>query len=106
MDKNFRIMFLRDDRFQPVGCIAINLTKGGQVSYQVSVLNPVDNFDRKVARQLAIGRLIEKPIFANIESRSMFDISTVVMQSIVSSKHFPARAVKAARNWLKYNSEA
>lgn len=102
---NFRIMFLRDRVGAPVGCIAMTLShKSDQVKYQVSTLNPVDNFDRKVARQLAIGRLMESPRFLNLPKRtSLHDMTALVVRDIATSKAFPDRSVKAAKRWLRKN---
>ena len=106
-----RIMYLRSENGHPVGCLAIQLSDGNrtQISYQVSVLNPRDKFNRAVARQLAIGRLVESPIKVNIytgsshTAASMHDISEAVMTDIASSSKFPTRAVKSAKLWLRHN---
>jgi len=96
-------MFLRGSDNHPVGCVAIESDRSSpnRLSYQVSVLNPSDKFDRAVARQLAIGRLVEKPIVFhtshNVEN--MHDISQEVMFDIANSPTLPKRAVKAARDW-------
>lgn len=105
-----RIMFLRDERFQPVGCVAISVKRDNSyayISYNISVLNPVDRFNRPVARQLALGRLIEKPIsFLLSPDVGMNDISAAVMADIAGShgNKMPNRAIKAAKLWLSYLS--
>ena len=106
---NHRVMFLRDQRGQPVGCIAIKASipneiawRLPEVSYQISVLNPTDRFNRAVARQLALGRLIEQPIHVDVcQDPSMHDITRAVMSDIVSDKLAPGRARKAANLWIK-----
>lgn len=102
---NSRIMFLRDSQYHPCGCVAITIDRRNhRISYQYSVLNPNDKFDRKIARQLAIGRLIEVPMhiaFSRDTEFSMHLVSKFVMQHIACSKSSPARAVRAAKIWLK-----
>lgn len=104
-----RIMFLRnaphpDHRLgSPCGCLAISVDRRNhRLSYQYSVLNPADQFNRKLARQLAIGRLVESPITIacpRSENLSMHNISWIVMSHLAGSKA-PVRAIKAANNWL------
>lgn len=107
-------MFLRSASGLPVGCIAIDVNELTEtVSYQLSVLNPTDKFNREVARVMALGRLVEKPIdvassrvasagvFTN-DKVSMHKVSQAVMLDIFNSKA-PARATKAAQLWLKNN---
>jgi hypothetical protein len=103
--ENTRIMFLRNESYRPVGCIAITVNRHSKTaSYQFSVLNPADNFDRKIARQLAIGRLVEQPIDVYISNNaSMHDISESVMVDLAFSERAPTRAIKAAKLWLQYN---
>ncbi len=101
-----RIMYLRSENGHPVGCLAIQLARHtGTVSYQMSVLNPRDNFNRAVARQLALGRLLEEPINLKINKEAtMHDISEAVMKDIVKFyKSAPTRAIKAARLWVRQN---
>lgn len=104
-----RIMFLRDVNYKPCGCIAITVNRGNNTAqFQVSVLNPIDRFDRKVARQLALGRMLEVPITVSIPANaSMHDITEAVMAHIFDNKtKFPARAVKGAKLWLHYNGRS
>jgi hypothetical protein len=100
---NVRIMFLRGMSYAPCGCVAIKVdTRNRQLSYQFSVLNPADRFDRKMARHLALGRLLETPVtfsYARGETLTMHDISKRVLEHLVTSKA-PTRAVKAAKLWL------
>lgn len=112
-----RIMFLRNDygfgNTNPVGCIAIELTEPTpsakptrDIRYQVSVLNPSDKFNRALARQLARGRLLEKPfLVSNIPVNvSIHNITEIVMCSIVRNSEVPQRARKSAAVWLGYSS--
>jgi hypothetical protein len=100
---NTRIMFLRSLSYAPCGCVAISVdTRNRKLSYQFSVLNPVDKFDRKMARHLALGRLVEAPVtfpYARGETLTMHDISKRVLEHLAASKA-PTRAVRAANLWL------
>ena len=102
-----RIMYLRSSNGHPVGCIAISVDRNSSsVQYQLSVLNPQDNFDRAVARQLAIGRLVEDPISVRIrKNANMHDISLAVMDDIAYNGKglLPSRAIKAAKLWMHNN---
>jgi hypothetical protein len=100
-----RIMYLRSETGHPVGCLAIQLNRHeGQISYALSVLNPRDRFNRAVARQLALGRLVEEPLKVKINREAtMHDISEAVMKDIIKFKDAPTRAVKAARLWVRQN---
>lgn len=108
---NIRITFLRDDRYQPVGCIAINIDTGSaDVLYGVSVKNPADRFDRKMGRRYAIGTMVEAPFVVQLPHNggelTMHEITRHVMQDIVRlPSQVPSRAVKAARLWLRHDKE-
>lgn len=103
MLNNFRIMFLRDSKKQPIGCIAIKLDdKSHKAQYQISVLNPEDRFNRSVARQLAIGRMVESPLSVLIpKNPTMHEITEEVMLAINSNSKLPARARRSAKAWVK-----
>lgn len=97
-----RIMFLRNEMNHAIGCLAIRLNRSaGTVEYNLSVLNPLDRFDRAVARQLAIGRLVEKPFALPIEKQwGMNEISVAVMTHLEKNKLAPKRAQRSAHMWL------
>jgi len=98
-----RIIYLRSDSGQPIGCVAIASEKGSKLfNYQVSVQNPKDKFSKSIARHLAIGRLEEQPICASSDSNNnVHDITSSVMSHIVKNQNMPARAIKSAKIWLK-----
>lgn len=102
-------MFLRNSNGQPVGCLAYSIhSTRTSVKYQLSVLNPIDQFNRSLARQIAIGRLVEKPIhIRNLKgTESINNIVQVIMKDIFASS-LPTRARNAARDWLRMlNSRA
>ena len=102
---DYRIMFLRNNAGHPIGCVAIQINrKQRTLQYGYSVLNPADKFDRKVARQLALGRLMESPIEISVmrEDLNMHEITRSIMRSLVLSNKTPARAVRAAKLWLNF----
>ena len=99
MDKNFRIMFLRGSNNHPVGCIAMRLG-GNSVAYQVSTLNPVDKFNRRVARQLALGRLLESPFLIQANASNIHETVRSVMQDISRNKSVSNRARICAARWI------
>jgi hypothetical protein len=104
--KRRRIMYLRNEKYMPIGCVAISLNKDRtQVRYQLSVVNPHDEFEKSLARQIALGRLIEMPVRLNGFSgqQNNQQITFAVMNHILKSKTTPTRAKKAARNWLTFN---
>ena len=105
MKTSRRVMYLRDLKGMPVGCVAISLNKDRtQIRYQLSVLNPVDKFERDLARHIAYGRLLEKPVRIPADSNwKKFDITAEVMVDIFHSKTTPARAKRAARLWMDDN---
>ncbi|HEY5267567.1 MAG TPA: hypothetical protein VII94_00330 [Candidatus Saccharimonadales bacterium] len=90
---------------KPVGCLAIKVSQRAgprYLSYQHSVLNPRDQFNRELARQLALGRLVECPVFIRVTGTlTMKQITELVMLNIAQDKHAPGRARKAAKCWLK-----
>jgi len=103
---NHRIQYLRDRKGNPVGCVAIKLLPQVEhsrqlVVYQTSILNPLDNFDRALARQLALGRMVEKPLTVRVMSNpSMREITEEVMRDIAADSGQPTRARQAAKRWL------
>lgn len=119
MSIKFRYMYLRDERRNPIGCLAIRLhRKKGYLEYQVSVVNPVDRispmtgkntpFNRNVAKDLAVGRLVTQGLLVPIKDDiTMSQVTRAVMSdlaSLPSTMPIPARAIKAAKLWLKSNS--
>lgn len=102
-------MFLRDRKGVPVGCVAIRLHDQSEfsrslVSYQTSVLNPLDRFDRALARQLALGRMVEAPLTVKVPvDPSMYEVTLAVMTDLSSDSGQPTRARQAAKRWLRKN---
>jgi len=107
-----RIMYLRDNnnpqgKGNPIGCLAIDVLKGQDnriaINYQVSVLHPTDVFDRKLGQLKATSKLDGSPICADVvfeNDISIHQVSSIVMNHLVSNKKVPTRARKAAARWL------
>jgi butyrate kinase len=104
MSDKIRFMFLRDTKSRPIGCIAMMVNTGGTIQYGLSVLNPVDTFNRKTARKLAAGSMLLDSGHAHVENvrtvYTMHDVSIAVMNAIAHFDGYPARARKAAKHWL------
>lgn len=106
---DIRIMFLRARHGSAIGCLAIKLHRHteynhGLVSYQMSVLNPLDRFNRSLARHIALGRLVESPHTVKVPIEpSMYEVSQAVMKDIAHDSSVPTRARQAARRWLRTN---
>jgi hypothetical protein len=109
-----RIMYLRGQNGHPVGCLAIETNKqDSTIKYNMSVLNPEDKFSRALAKQIAEGRLEAVARTLKPSTRispsgelTVHDVSYAVMNDIVTMGvgQFPARAVKAAKLWIKNHS--
>lgn|SRR5574337_218798 len=102
-----RIQYLKDEHGHYVGCIAIREhsahsgSKTVLVEYRLSVLNPLDQFDKDVARQLALGRMVEAPYTVRVNvNPNMHDIGRAIMKDILADSNAPSRARRAARLWL------
>lgn len=108
MDSRYKIMFLRGVNNFPVGCLAFSYTKSASntstIQYQISTLNPCDAFDRRVARQLAIGRVIERPISIQIDNNISYnEMVKRIMIDMVNRSEVPNRSRSAAVKWLNTN---
>jgi len=107
--KDYKIIFLRKSNGHAIGCVAISLDKLNvpswelkDAAYQVSMLSPYDNFDRSVARQIALGRLLEKPFFTQgIATKTIHTIIEGVMRHISNNPSLPRSAKRAAKLWLE-----
>lgn len=105
-----RVQYLKNENGHYVGCIAIveHPAPSGEhfalVEYRVSVRNPSDQFDKDVARQLALGRLVEAPYTVRVPSHpNMHEISRAIMKDIARDHTAPSRARNAAKHWLRKN---
>ena len=100
---NSRIMYVRDNNWNPIGCIVIKVDRNHRrAQYNLAVLNPKDNikFDRHESQRRAMTRLIEEPLTVVIpKDATQHDISLAVMSDIADS-NAPARAIKFAKAWV------
>ena len=107
MLRNHRVMYLRDKSGQPVGAVAIKVSRDPErphAQYQVCAANlREDKFDRTIARYFALGRLVEAPFVVPLidEEATMHEISWAVMQDIANYSGLPSRARQAAKRWLR-----
>jgi hypothetical protein len=106
--QEYRFMFLRGKNNHPVGCMAMRSYPGvasTKVVYQVSTLNPEDKFNRKMARHLALGRLVERPIVFYVEKNkiNIHETTKAIMEHVSSSARFPKRSRMAAKHWVSNN---
>jgi hypothetical protein len=102
----------------PVACLAstiiTNEDNEKELYYQVSTHNPIDNYSKKVARNVAVGRLALTPRVVKLSNTNditvdlttklcAHNITLVMMKdfldtdSIISS----TAAIKAARKWVR-----
>lgn len=105
-----RVVYLRDSKRNPIGCIATQLHQDENanfsVSYQYSVVNPKDQFKRDVARNVASIRLDKKPYSVALPSKpSNHEVLREIMKALFADSHTPSRARKAARLWLNHSKE-
>lgn len=105
-----RVQYLKDDNGHYVGCIAIkeHPAHPGEhytlVEYRVSVRNPADQFDKDVARHLALGRMVETPYTVRVPADpNMHEVSHAIMKDIARDSSEPSRARRAAKLWLRRN---
>lgn len=106
-NRRIRIMFLRNEKKQPVGSIAIDLVRGEKTAtifYQVSVVNPKDQFNRKFAHQIPKARLKKNPIHIhNIPNDiRIHGITETVMRDILDNPTHSKSPVlqRAAQLWI------
>jgi hypothetical protein len=72
------------------------------VEYRLSVLNPEDTFDKDVARQLALGRMVEAPYTVRTAAHpNLHEVSSAIMKDIIRDIGAPTRAKRAAKLWLR-----
>jgi len=103
-----RVQYLKDANGHYVGCIAIREHEAAPgerfalVEYRVSVRNPEDEFDKDVARQLALGRMVEAPYTVRVPAHpNLHEVSAAIMKDITRDVGVPSRAKRAAKLWLR-----
>lgn len=107
---SLKIMYLRDKKDQPVGCVVyrripVNADQTQHhLEYEVSVRNPLDRFNKKMGREIALGRLNTHPRETRIHSNSTGKeaVFAVLDQIANTPSLLPARAIKAAKAMLLF----
>lgn len=96
----------RLNRGAPVGCLVTDEDpETGIITFAVSVCNKLDEFDRKVARTLAAGRLLVGPNYTinTLDPREPEVIKLVrVLGVVASDKSLPNKAREGARRFRDY----
>ena len=107
---SYNVMYLRarasfpHTKGQPVGCIVYDNDGNSKVNWQISILNPVDHFNRELSRSLAIGRFVERPYTIIVNSpHTKHDTIRAILNEIAADHAMPSRARKAAQLWLRTN---
>jgi len=104
------IHFVRNDKGMPVGCLAFRDvyyedTGEFHVEYGFSAHNPSDIWNRKLARQIAIGRMVENPF--TLPGNSKWNISKmieVILQDL-PNRNAPKRLLREAARSLKIHTD-
>jgi hypothetical protein len=105
-----KFMYFRKDGF-PVGCVAYRI-KDGVLEYGVSSYNAKDPFDKKVAREVAEGRLNKCPMIIRLSNGARYrEVELSIAHNIYNLSLTQAGAgvsnsvVKAAHQFLsKYGN--
>jgi len=106
-----RFFYLRDrykasndsQNGNPIGCVASTINYDeGTISYNVSMVNPKDKFNKSLAREISVVRLDQRPISVSLpfkEKLNGHELHKILMKNIVL--HGPSTsAKKSAQKWL------
>jgi hypothetical protein len=105
-----RLFFLRDEpQFKghhgfPVACVATRLDDNGMVRFGISVHNPLDTYNRQMAKEIAVGRALKVDAPEVPCTRGVLSIVLLVIASTKKADgtyFYPQRAVDAANLWLE-----
>lgn len=109
-----RWFYLRNKQNHPVGCVASVRLKdlvAEPVAFALSSLNPKDQWNKKLAREIAINRLkniVDKPwMIRSISSADPSKIKELIIERIAQSydRRF-AQSREAAQYWLTPEAKA
>jgi len=98
-----KLFYLHNKNNFPVACVASDLKPDGSILVAVSTYNPIDPFDKRVARDVAIGRLASGRHFFCINASN--NVKARILELIAGSEYIPNRTKVAARLWLKQATE-
>lgn len=107
MSDTVRFFYLRDENRFPVACVAHELVDG-YVRYAVSTHNPLDTYNKTMAKHIATSRLKIGSSYSNAvldgpdwKLNIMWDILAPID---CDGRRFPQRAMRAAQAWIEqYN---
>lgn len=94
----------RPENGTPLGCVVTLLNTDNTISYQVSSRNPLDEYNRKTGREIAVGRLITAPVVVSLDDvapKRHAILRAVLLDIANHPKEFPKKIWKSADRWLK-----
>ncbi len=97
-----RWFYLKDENKFPVACVASELDED-KVRFAVSTHNPLDPFNREMARRIAIGRLTHRKFTGEVSATP--GIKEKIVSYIAQDEKLPTRTVRAANYWLNQRDE-
>lgn len=100
MNDNIKIYWMRDEIGNPVSCLATK-QMDNVIVYAISTHNPLDKFQKKVGRGIAITRLAGTQAHAIIDGS---DVKKRIMEAIVADTNAPQRARDSAKEWLDFET--
>lgn len=102
-----RFFYLRDENNNPIGCLASQLNEAKDtISFAVSVCNPLDQFKKQQAKEIAAGRLaLGQGTNVPLNVTKKGTVKRLVM-TLIAVDNPVQRAREAAQRWLdNYKSQ-
>jgi hypothetical protein len=93
-----KAFFLHDEHRFPVALVVTELKMHG-ILFAVATHNPIDFFDKRIAWQVATGRLMTRNNGGTFISAGN-NVKARILQHIVSDSKMPNRTRRAAQLWL------
>jgi hypothetical protein len=92
--ENLRYYWLRDEKKNPVACIA-SRKQNGIVEFTVAAHNPIDKFNKRLGREIAVGRFTNPIHIWTVNT--VDNVKIAILNAILQCPTLTsARAVKAA----------
>lgn len=93
-----KFFYLRDESRNPIGLVASHKV-GEWIEFAISTWNPKDKFDKKIAKEVAVGRLKNNDSYL---VRGGEKVKTRIMKVLVDPGYrlMPRKARKAAQLWI------